>query len=762
MAANINIVSTLDDKSIKTAQRELDKLSENTKGFSKKMGESLKNAGGEFVEFGKKIGVAVIAAGAGAVVLGKKLIDAGERASTSNSRITQIADSMDLFGDSTSDVTKRLIDLAEATARNTGVDQNAIKETQAKLLTFAELGKTANEVGGQFDRATQAAIDMAAAGFGSAENNAVQLGKALNDPIKGITALAKSGVTFTEVEKDRIKELVESNRIGEAQALVLEAIEKQVGGTAAATANASDRMKVAFSQLQERLGQKLLPVFERVTAFMIDKVFPVLENLATKGFAKLREIIDRVRPTVVKVATALRNALQPIIERIGKWMADNTDVVKVFFGVLAGIATVAAIAGLAATLISLANPVVLIIGAIAALAAGIYYAYTRFEGFRNVVDTVWQAIQTAVGFIVDEIVPRLITGFQVAADVVKTIFGFIVDNVIPPLVKGFEVAFNLVRWYIDNIMKPAFDIYVSIVRTAVRIAKPIIQTIVTVVTNVVKGIKWAIDNIFKPAFDVAVFAVQVAAALIAAPLFIMVELVSAMITAVKWAFDNIFKPVWNTLSGFISGVIDKLQPVIDVLRTIIEGVIEGVRIAIDYVFKPIFKGLEAFFNGVKRVIEPIIDAIGSVFTGMADIIKGAFDTAKGAVKTGWNGLASVWNSTLGKFSFTVPSWVPGLGGKNFSMPNMPYLETGGPVPGAFGQPTPIVAHGGEFVLSADVVNAIKRGAPTRGLKASQASTGIATGGNVINITVTSADPQAVVEAIRRYNRTNGPAPIAVA
>jgi hypothetical protein len=85
---------------------------------------------------------------------------------------------------------------------------------------------------------------------------------------------------------------------------------------------------------------------------------------------------------------------------------------------------------------------------------------------------------------------------------------------------------------------------------------------------------------------------------------------------------------------------------------------------------------------------------------------------------------------------------------------------GGPVPGILNTSTPIMAHGGEYVLSADVVDAIKRGAPSRGLGRGGAAGG--GGGNVINVTVTSADPQAVVEAIRRYNRFNGPAPIKVA
>jgi hypothetical protein len=149
---------------------------------------------------------AALALGALAAAAGKSLA-AGEAVSTANARIEQINKSMGLFGDDTKKVTDRLVKLAEATAMQTGMDNLSIKATQAKLLTFKNLALTADQVGGAFDRANKAALDMAAAGFGSAEGNAVQLGKALENPIKGITALAKSGVTFTELKRKRSRHL---------------------------------------------------------------------------------------------------------------------------------------------------------------------------------------------------------------------------------------------------------------------------------------------------------------------------------------------------------------------------------------------------------------------------------------------------------------------------------------------------------------------------------------------------------------------------
>jgi hypothetical protein len=196
--------------------------------------------------------------------MGISAVRAAEEAQLANNRLDAVAKSMNLFGSATDQVTDRLKAFAEENEKSLAVDADIIKATQAKLLTFKNLAKTADEVGGSMDRATLAAVDLAAAGFGSAEQNAVQLGKALQDPIKGITALARSGVTFTEQEKEKIKALTESGKILEAQNMILGAIETQVGGTAAATATGSQKMALAFLALQDSIGEALLPVFEQL------------------------------------------------------------------------------------------------------------------------------------------------------------------------------------------------------------------------------------------------------------------------------------------------------------------------------------------------------------------------------------------------------------------------------------------------------------------------------------------------------------------
>ncbi len=72
----------------------------------------------------------------------------------------------------------------------------------------------------------QATVDLQTT-FGTLESASVQLGKALNDPIKGVTALNKSGVTFSDQQKDMIKNFVKTNEVAKAQDIILSEIEKQ-------------------------------------------------------------------------------------------------------------------------------------------------------------------------------------------------------------------------------------------------------------------------------------------------------------------------------------------------------------------------------------------------------------------------------------------------------------------------------------------------------------------------------------------------------
>jgi hypothetical protein len=162
-------------------------------------------------------------------------------------------------------------------------------------------------------------------------------------------------------------------------------------------------------------------------------------------------------------------------------------------------------------------------------------------------------------------------------------------------------------------------------------------------------------------------------------------------------------------------------------------------------FIAILTALYFKFDTVRKIVDTVFKGMlaggKAVFDGLTTYFNGVF----AIFKTLFNAIAKLWNNTIGKLSFSVPDWVPGLGGKGFDVPNIPMLADGGIVTG------PTLAMIGE------------RG-PEAVIPLSGRGGGI--GNYTINITGglgSSAEiGTAVVNAIRAFNRQNGPANIAVA
>jgi phage-related minor tail protein len=123
-------------------------------------------------------------------------------------------------------------DLATSISRKTGMDDEAIQSGENLLLTFTNIHNETGRGNQIFTRATRTIADMSAALGQDTKSSAIQLGKALNDPIKGVTALQRVGVSFTQSQRDQIKTLVESGNTLDAQKMILRELRKEFGGSA--------------------------------------------------------------------------------------------------------------------------------------------------------------------------------------------------------------------------------------------------------------------------------------------------------------------------------------------------------------------------------------------------------------------------------------------------------------------------------------------------------------------------------------------------
>ena len=164
----------------------------------------------------------------------------------------------------TAATTKRMAAYADQVNKATGIDDEQIKAVQRKLLVFRSLRDTADELGGTFDRATQAAIDLAAGGFGSLETNARLLGRILENPTANLNALTRAGITFTEAEKRKVAQLQKSGKELQAQDMILKSIEGRVSGLAEASATPFEKLTAQFNQLGDAIGEQMLGPLEEI------------------------------------------------------------------------------------------------------------------------------------------------------------------------------------------------------------------------------------------------------------------------------------------------------------------------------------------------------------------------------------------------------------------------------------------------------------------------------------------------------------------
>lgn len=151
-----------------------------------------------------------------------------------------------------------LNDLAGELSRLAAVDDEVIQQGGNLLLTFKEI----KAEGGIFDGALAAALDMSSALGTQLQPQILAVGKALNDPIRGITRLERAGVSFTEAQREQIRVMAEAGDVAGAQRIILEELESQFGGAAEANATASQRMTVAWDNIKESVGLTLMPAFQ--------------------------------------------------------------------------------------------------------------------------------------------------------------------------------------------------------------------------------------------------------------------------------------------------------------------------------------------------------------------------------------------------------------------------------------------------------------------------------------------------------------------
>lgn len=406
-----------------------------------KVSNSLKGMEASFKSLAVIGGAAV---GAVTLVASKAIEDAQEAVRTTK----QLEAVLKSTGNAAGLFKEDILDQANALSKMTNFTDDAIVSGQNLLLTFTQIK------GPVFQQATSTILDMSAALGQDLKASAIQLGKALNDPVEGVNALRRVGVSFTEEQKEVIKKLVETGQTAEAQKVILKELAVEFGGSAKAVADPLVMLKNRVSEVSEAIGMALLP---QINAFLA-KVQPVVEKIIAWVEANPKLTAN------ILIATAAMGGFLLIIGSIG----------LVLPAVIAGIS-------------ALLSPIGLVAIAIVALIGA-------FIIFRDRITELFQTLDEKTG---------VITLMREAWELLVTVY----NEYLKPALQELWLALQPYKPYLEALAKVFGTVIVVAIMAVVGVVAALAIGISVLLTAIVKIVTY-ISDFFVKAFQTAKDVVQ--------------------------------------------------------------------------------------------------------------------------------------------------------------------------------------------------------------------------------------------------------------
>ena len=389
----------------------------NTRDLDKALGKSMrkiKTFGKNTKQLGKSISMSVTAPIA---ALGFTAVKAFQQQAKA---IAQVEAGLKSTGNQVGYTSQQLQQMASNLQSKTLFgDEQILQDATAQLLTFTNIS------GEQFARTQQAALDLATRLDGDLKGASIQLGKALNDPVANLSALSRSGIQFSEEQKEVIKSMAETGRLAEAQTLILDELNNQYGGSAEAAAKADGgftQLANSFGDLQEEFGKILVDVLQPLVEFLkgivqqLQQASPQFKQMAVT----VSLVVAAVGPLLM-ILPMLVQGLMMVISPIGLIIA---ALGLLIYGVMTFSEEVSKpIADVINYFISLYNEITFVRAIVGAI-KGVVQTVFDFFGF---------AIQTVINRFKDlgEILYALFTGdFQAIPGLIKDAFAGAADDVI--------------------------------------------------------------------------------------------------------------------------------------------------------------------------------------------------------------------------------------------------------------------------------------------------------------------------------------------
>lgn len=524
--------------------------------------------------------------------------------------------------------------LADQMSRATAIDDADIVRASNSLLAFQNVGADV------FNEALGFAGDLGAVMGTDLQSATKMLGKALNDPAQGLSALSRAGIQFSQVEQDDIKSMVEMGNVTGAQIAILDKLQGTIGGTAAASATGVDKMKFAWGELQESAGTALSGAFNKVAPSLLgvfDKLTPIMERFG----GTLGKAFESLAPIIEKLATALG----PIFDAFDAFIPVITPIIDL----------------IATELVDALNILMPILEQL-------------FEAFAPVITQLVDAIKPVLP-IIAEAITKLFEALSPLIPIIAEFAGELIEAlapILPTLAEAFLAIVDALMPLIPpltDLLKMILPPLTEVIKVLVKVWKEGLEIEVMLLTGLINGLvtaaEWLWKQVFQPLGDflgtVFTGAWNALRTGVIDPIIVAFDAVKK---AVEFLWHNVFEPVISYIgAAFTTGWNTLRTVVIDPITTAFNGIKGAVEFLWHNVFEPVMAyigaGFKAGWDFLKAwVIDPIAGAFSAissavdflwhkVFEPLLDFFKNAFATGFGAAKAVIDGISTGIQTVIG-------------------------------------------------------------------------------------------------------------------
>lgn len=484
----------------------------------------------------------------------------------------QLAAGLKSTGGAAGTTTDHLEDLASSIQNYSGQTDDSIVASEQLLLTFTNIKDTAGQGNDVLDQTVKISADMAARMGGDASSSAIQLGKALNDPVNGITALSRVGVSFTDAQKKQIAAMQASGDVMGAQKVILKELNTEFGGSAKAAGETLPgqmaRAKRSFEDVSQSLVAAAMPALVKLGDILTKYVVPAFQvavNWIIANWPRIQRVIvsvfeNYVMPVVMAVVGFFRKYVIPAVAAVVEYIIGHWPEIERTFVLFW----------------QTVKPVL--------------------EAYKNYLLTLWHTIIEPLIAWVKAHWSEISEGLKIAAIVIG-------------------IAFKAIAVFIET--------YITIITEIIRIAVPIIvgiiQTIVDIVEIVIAIIKFFYNDIWSPTWALVAAAIDGAKTLIVASIGGINDAINAIGGFFETAYNDVKGWIDNVV-GVVTGLPGRILGIAgDMLNagtSLATSFFNGLSSLVDKVGSGIVSGITSALNNV--VIGPIDSAIGFINSKLID------------------------------------------------------------------------------------------------------------------------------------------------